>query len=98
MQNAEHLLPIQIGEFLKASEGIDFGGTSRAEVYGWIQRTLIQLRTEDCCPSLRCWIMLDKLGFQALVEELISLKPLFCFLFFTFLGSFPKSVVVLEAL
>jgi hypothetical protein len=42
MQNAEDLSPTQIGEFLKASEGIDFGGTSRAEAYGWIQQTLIE--------------------------------------------------------
>jgi hypothetical protein len=42
MQNAEDLSPSQIGEFLKASEGIDFSGASRAEAYGWIQRTLIE--------------------------------------------------------
>jgi transposase InsO family protein len=42
MQNAENLSPTQIGEFLKASEGIDFAGASRAEAYGWIQRTLIE--------------------------------------------------------
>src|SRR6202165_374347 len=42
MQNAEDLSPTQIGEFLKASEGIDFSGASRAEAYGWIQRTLIE--------------------------------------------------------
>jgi transposase InsO family protein len=42
MQNAEDLSPTKIGEFLKASEGIDFRGTSRTEVYGWIQRTLVE--------------------------------------------------------
>jgi transposase InsO family protein len=42
MHNAEDLSPTQIGEFLKASEGIDFGGASRAEAYGWIQQTLIE--------------------------------------------------------
>src|ERR1700694_4955816 len=42
MRNAEDLSPSQIGEFLKASEGIDFSGASRTEAYAWIQRTLIQ--------------------------------------------------------
>src|SRR5260370_13480170 len=42
MKNAEDISPSQIGEFLKASEGIDFGGASRAEAYGWIQQTLIE--------------------------------------------------------
>src|ERR1035438_7527104 len=31
----------QISEFLKASEGIRFAGQGRAEVYGWVQQTLV---------------------------------------------------------
>ena len=41
MQNAEGLKPDQISDFLKASEGIDFAGQSRVEIYGWIQQVLI---------------------------------------------------------
>ena len=41
MQNAEGLKPDQISEFLKASEGIDFVGQKRAEIYGWIQQVLV---------------------------------------------------------
>jgi hypothetical protein len=40
MRNAESLSHSQIGEFLKASEGIEFAGQGRAEVYGWVQRML----------------------------------------------------------
>lgn len=41
MRNAESLSHAQIGEFLKASEGIEFAGQGRAEVYGWVQRMLV---------------------------------------------------------
>jgi transposase InsO family protein len=41
MRNAESLTHSQIAEFLKASETIEFAGQSRAEVYGWVQRTLV---------------------------------------------------------
>jgi hypothetical protein len=42
MRNAESLTQSQISEFLKASEGIEFTGQSRAEVYGWVQRMLVK--------------------------------------------------------
>ena len=41
MRNAESLTPSQITDFLKASAGIEFAGQSRAEVYGWVERTLV---------------------------------------------------------
>jgi hypothetical protein len=41
MRNAETLTHSQITEFLKASETIEFAGQSRAEVYGWVQKTLV---------------------------------------------------------
>jgi hypothetical protein len=41
MRNAESLSQPQITDFLKASDGIEFAGQSRAEVYGWVQRTLV---------------------------------------------------------
>jgi len=41
MRNAESLTQSQISEFLKASEGIEFAGQSRREVYGWVQRMLV---------------------------------------------------------
>src|ERR1035437_7685547 len=41
MRNAESLNHTQINEFLKASEGIEFAGQGRAEVYGWVQRMLV---------------------------------------------------------
>jgi transposase InsO family protein len=42
MQNAESLTADQISEFLKASGGIEFAGQSRAEVYAWTERMLVQ--------------------------------------------------------
>jgi len=42
MQNAESLTTEQISEFLKASGGIEFAGQSRAEVYEWTERMLVQ--------------------------------------------------------
>lgn len=41
MQNAEELNPEQISEFLKASDGIEFGGQNRTERYAWTQRVLV---------------------------------------------------------
>ena len=41
MQNAESLSPAQIRAFLQANQEIDFTGQSRAEVYAWVQRTLV---------------------------------------------------------
>ena len=41
MQNAEKLTREQIIEFLKGSEGIEFRGQNRAEVYGWVQGVLV---------------------------------------------------------
>ena len=41
MQNAETLSPNQIGEFLKLSREIEFTAQNRAEVYAWVQRTLV---------------------------------------------------------
>ncbi len=41
MRNAESLTNSQINEFLKASEGIEFSGESRGEVYGWIEKMLV---------------------------------------------------------
>jgi transposase InsO family protein len=37
----ESLSHSQIHEFLKASEGIEFAGQGRAEVYGWVERMLV---------------------------------------------------------
>src|SRR5216684_2798882 len=42
MQNAESLTTEQISEFLNASGGIEFAGQSRAEVYDWTERMLVQ--------------------------------------------------------
>jgi len=41
MRNAESLTHSQITVFLKASETIEFAGQSRAEVCGWVQKTLV---------------------------------------------------------
>jgi hypothetical protein len=41
MRDAESLTNLQINEFLKASEGIEFSGESRGEVYGWIEKMLV---------------------------------------------------------
>ncbi len=41
MQNAESVTTQQISEFLKGSEGIEFCGQSRAEIYGWTERMLV---------------------------------------------------------
>jgi hypothetical protein len=41
MENAEALTGEQISEFLKGSEGIEFTGQGRAEVYGWTGRMLV---------------------------------------------------------
>lgn len=41
MDHGERLSPQQMGEFLRASEAVRFAGQSRAEVYAWIQQTLL---------------------------------------------------------
>src|SRR6266849_233692 len=41
MQNAEARTGQQISEFLKGSEGIEFTGQSRSEVYSWTERILV---------------------------------------------------------
>jgi hypothetical protein len=41
MRNAESLTSSQINEFLKASTGIEFIGQSRAEVYTWVEKMLV---------------------------------------------------------
>jgi hypothetical protein len=42
MQNVERLTEQQIGEFLRGSEVIEFGGQSRAEVYAMVQESLVR--------------------------------------------------------
>src|SRR6266436_6021014 len=42
MRNAESLTAEQISEFWKASGGIEFTGQSRAEIYTWTERMLMQ--------------------------------------------------------
>ena len=41
MRHAESLTNSQINEFLKASAGIEFSGQSRAEVYIWVEKMLV---------------------------------------------------------
>ena len=41
MHNAEALSGPQISEFLKGSEGIEFAGQGRAEIYAWTERMLV---------------------------------------------------------
>jgi transposase InsO family protein len=41
MRNAESLTNSQIHEFLKGSAGIEFSGQSRAEVYTWVEKMLV---------------------------------------------------------
>lgn len=41
MQNAESLNPEQIRQFLELSEGVEFTGQSRAEVYAFLERVLV---------------------------------------------------------
>jgi hypothetical protein len=38
MQNAESLNPEQILQFLELSEGVEFAGQSRAEIYAFVER------------------------------------------------------------
>lgn len=46
MEHGECLSPEQMGEFLRASEAVDFAGQKRVEVYAWVEETL--LRQEYC--------------------------------------------------
>ena len=41
MRNADALTREQIQEFLKGSEGIEFSGQNRSELYGWVQQVLV---------------------------------------------------------
>ena len=41
MQNAETLSPDRIREFLNLSREIEFTAQNQAEVYAWVQRTLV---------------------------------------------------------
>ena len=41
IEQSEVLTPLQMGEFLRASEGMVFAGQSRAEVYAWVEATLL---------------------------------------------------------
>ena len=41
MQSAETPSPDRIREFLKLSREIEFTAQNRAEVYAWVQRTLV---------------------------------------------------------
>src|SRR5713101_8008782 len=41
MQNAEALTGQQIREFLKGSEGLEFTGQGRAEIYSWTEQMLV---------------------------------------------------------
>src|SRR2546428_6809735 len=52
MQNAEALTGQQIREFLKGSEGIEFTGQSRAEVYRWTERILARQEAARSDPQL----------------------------------------------
>jgi hypothetical protein len=42
MRTAESLDAEAIGAFLEASEGIEFSGQNREEIYGWVEATLIK--------------------------------------------------------
>ncbi len=42
MEHGERLSPQQMGEFLRASEAVRFAGQNRAEVYAWVQETLLR--------------------------------------------------------
>ena len=42
MQNVEPLTERQIGEFLRGSKVIEFGGQGRAEVYAMVQESLVR--------------------------------------------------------
>ena len=42
IKHSEELTPQQMGEFLRASEAVVFAGQSRAEVYAWVQETLLR--------------------------------------------------------
>ncbi len=41
IEQSEALTPVQMGEFLRASEAVVFAGQSRAEVYAWVEATLL---------------------------------------------------------
>ncbi len=47
MQDAEKLSLEQIQAFIEATEEVRFAGKERAEMYGWISRTLQQLQYRE---------------------------------------------------
>jgi hypothetical protein len=44
MQNAESLSHEQVREFLRSSREVEFAGCRRAEIYAWVERTLVAQR------------------------------------------------------
>ena len=53
MSDAEKLSQVQIQAFLEASQEVRFEGKQRAEVYGWITRTLRQQRYREQGKKIR---------------------------------------------
>jgi transposase InsO family protein len=41
MQNSERLTSEQIHDFLEGTEGVNFAGQNKREVYGWVERVLV---------------------------------------------------------
>jgi len=41
IEQSEAMTPVQMGEFLRASGAVEFAGQSRAEVYAWVEATLL---------------------------------------------------------
>lgn len=56
MQNAEDLTQEQIREFLKGSQSIEFGGQTRTELYGFVQRVLVAQEYASQGRKQRGWI------------------------------------------
>jgi hypothetical protein len=67
MEKSESLTPSQIREFLQGSQGIQFAGQSRPEVYAWVERTLVG---QECgCQSRR-----DKGIFRVYLSKVTGLS------------------------
>jgi transposase InsO family protein len=56
MENAEVLSPAQMAEFLAASQGMEFVGQSRREVYGWVEQILVAQEYGRQGKKQRGWI------------------------------------------
>jgi transposase InsO family protein len=56
MQAGEGLSLEQIRAFLEASQGVEFQGRIREEVYAWVNQTLRQIRYQDLKRSGRGWV------------------------------------------